>query len=125
MAVIHNQVFLSTDQSLSDCPPINVGPSGILWFQCLIDNGAGGAPSDLPLGVWEFYFADSSTGRFSIVTDSEIVAELAKIAPTGNNAKVDAWVRFSGLPRGFAKLLYNQTSGGNGNSRATVVVIGG
>lgn len=124
MAVIHNAIALGADQALSDCPAINVGPSGILWFQCLIDNGIGGAPTDAPIGVWELYFADSVGGRFSIVTDSEIVAELAKVSAAGN-AVVDGWVRFSGLPRGLAKLLYNKTSGGGGDSKATVVAVTG
>jgi hypothetical protein len=124
MATIHSAIALNADQVVADCAPINIGPNGVLWLQCLIDNGAGGNPSDSPIGVWELYFADSPTGRFSIVTAAEIVTELAKIAAVGNTA-VDAWVKFKGLPRGYAKIRYNQTSGGSGSSRATVVAITG
>ena len=83
---------------------------GELNVQCLIDNGAGLAPTDTPVGVWQLW-TDYGGGVFTRQTSTAIDAELAKIAPNGNNL-VNAAATFPPVPGTNAVLVYVRTSGG-------------
>mgnify|MGYP003290703857 CR=1 FL=1 len=83
--------------------------------------GAGGAPTDTPLGTIELY-ASARGQRFTLLSSSALSSELAKLAPAGN-AIVDGWAIVTGVPGTAIKLRYKRTSGGGGNSRLTLDVV--
>lgn len=113
---------LGASATLSTLPTIEVRYSGYLSIQCTIDNGAGAAPSDAPVGVWELYSSADGTSFTRVgASDSGLAAELAKVAPNGNNL-VDAFAVLDALPGRFIKVRYNRTSGGGGNSRVRMLV---
>jgi hypothetical protein len=118
---LYTRIALAADSDISLAKEIVIGETGHVAFQVLIDNGAGAAPSDTPAGVWELWCnALGSAGRFTQYVDPIILAPaLARIAPNGNQL-VDQWAVISGVPGAHCKLRYNNTSGGAGNSRATV-----
>ena len=119
-----NNATIAADMVVANLQAVSVRYGGHVSIQCRIDNGAGAAPSDTPAGVWELWCSSDGV-TFTQYTNSAIVTELAKIAPNGNNL-VEAWAVFEpgntpgGIPGTSFKLRYNATSGGAGNSRATV-----
>lgn len=115
------QLTLADDSDLTAALDILVGEAGYVALQCLIDNGAGAPPTDAPIGVWELHCSAGPGIRFTPVTGSIVTAELAKIAPAGSTL-VDAWAILIGVPGSRCKLRYKRTSGGAGNSRATLDV---
>jgi hypothetical protein len=106
------------EPNLTGLASVSVKYSGYVSIQCTIDNGAGGAPSDTPLGSWELYTSADGTNYTKV---SEADVELAKIAPNGNN-KVDAVACFNGVPGSDFKVRYNRTSGGAGDSRVRMQI---
>jgi hypothetical protein len=108
---------LAADTTLAATRSV-VMQDGHLSIHVSIDNGAGIAPTDTPVGVWELYTSGDGI-NFYRLTNAAIVAELALIAPNGNNL-VNAWAVFSNVPGTAAKLLYNQTSGGGTSAVATI-----
>lgn len=111
---------LGADQDLSLIEPIEIGEAGYLGIQAQIDNGAGGAPSDAPVGTWELWVA--SDGRtYGQLATQLATAQLANIASNGNNV-VRSFAVFRGVPGTHAKIRYKRTSGGGGNSRAMLIV---
>lgn len=117
-AAYYFQASMSSDGVLANLTPLSIRYGGYASIQVLIDNGAGGAPTDNPVGVWELY-SSTDGSRFAPVTGTAVTSELAKIAPNGNNV-VNTFAIFDKFPGRFLKLRYNQTSGGTGNSRMTV-----
>jgi hypothetical protein len=115
------QQLLAADSDLTLALDVAVGEAGYVALQVLIDNGAGAAPSDAPIGVWELHCSAGPGVRFTPVTGTVVTAELAKIAATGS-ALVDAWAILIGVPGSRCKFKYKRTSGGAGNSRATIDV---
>jgi hypothetical protein len=115
-----DNVALAASTVLADTSEIAIGAEGYVAIQVLIDNGAGGAPTDTPVGVWELH-ASGDGKRFTPVAYANLTTELARIAPNGNNL-VDAWAIITGLPGCAIKLRYLRTSGGGTNARATVHV---
>lgn len=88
---------------------------GEISIQCVVDNGAGAAPTDTPIGVWELYSSGTGT-EYSPVELPQLTAALATIAPSGN-VKISRWVTLRGVPGKFAKMRYKATSGGASSSR--------
>lgn len=113
-----NAAALASDGVVASLGTVSVNYAGHVSIQCRIDNGAGAAPTDTPVGVWELWVSNNGNDYIQF-TNALVVAELAKIAPNGNNL-VEAWAVFDGMPGTSFKLRYNATSGGAGNSRATV-----
>lgn len=109
---------LASDAVLADIEAISIRFGGYVSIQCKIDDGSGGAPSDTPVGAWELY---SSVDGINYSKVSAADAELAKIAPNGNNV-VEAFALLSGVPGTSIKIAYNRTSGGAGNSRVRMQV---
>lgn len=115
----HNEINLGADVTEAAITElVELKYQGFLSAQCIIDNGAGAAPSDTPIGVWRLYGSvDGET--FTEIVSSDITTELALIAPNGNNV-VGAWAVFTNVPGRYVKLAYDRTSGGGGNSSCTV-----
>lgn len=113
-------ITLAADSSLDATPEITVGPQGFVAFQVLVDNGAGAAPSDTPIGTWLLH-ASAGTRFTPIANIPDLTTMLARVAPAGNTL-IDAWVILLDVPGSRAKLQYKFGSGGAGNSRATVDV---
>lgn len=101
--------------------------SGTIEIGVTIDNGAGGAPTDTPASkVWTLYTKPYGEGDYRQVgaSDALLAAELALIAPNGNNV-VNAKAIISGLVPGTqGKLLLSAGTGGDGDSRLTMDVAG-
>jgi hypothetical protein len=91
---------------------------GFLSVQCIIDNGSGGAPTDTPLGTWRLYSSVDGV-TFTELTSVAVTTELALIAPNGNNV-VGAWAVFTHVPGRYVKIAYSRTSGGGGDTSATL-----
>lgn len=123
-----NTVYISgTNNMGANITPtgsFNVSYGGHVSFQVTIDNGAGGNPSDTPVGSWKIY-ATSDGVNFTEVKDAsgdtEIADELAKIAPNGNTA-VSAYAIFDNFPGTAGKIAYVRSSGGGTDASARVCV---
>jgi hypothetical protein len=108
---------LGASQAESAVQAVALAEDGRLDIQVVIDNGAGAAPTDTPVGTWKlFSSADGST--YSHVLDAD--ETLAKIAPSGN-VLVSRWVMLEDVPGTSCKLVYTRTSGGAA-SRARVTL---
>lgn len=115
--VLGSDVFLADPQARLDAAQaFDIGTDGYLSLRCLIDNGAGGPPSDAPVGFWELYASDDGLG-YSKVTLAD--NDLLRIRPTGN-VKVEAFTIVEGVPGSKIKVLYNRSSGGGVDSRVTL-----
>jgi hypothetical protein len=115
---VFDLLSLAASSTVASTPEISIGPEGYVALQVFIDNGAGAAPSDTPVGVFELHCSGDGT-RYTPRTNAAIVAELALVAPNGNNV-VDAWAVIPGVPGTTVKLRYVRTSGGGTDARATV-----
>lgn len=87
---------------------------GFLSVQVVIDNGAGAAPSDTPVGLWTLW-ASTDGVDFSQLDAAAVTTELAVIAPNGNNVVSECAV-FQNCPGRYVKVAYARTSGGGGNT---------
>lgn len=120
-----NRASLATDsdtEALANTPWIEVFEGGELSISCVIDNGAGAAPTDTPIGVWELYCAPTSaTEGFVPVVVEQLTAALGRIAPNGN-VRIRGWVILRGVPGKFAKVRYKALSGGASSTRCTLTV---
>jgi hypothetical protein len=101
--------------TLASAKGITIRPLGELAIQCQIDSGVGtaptgSAPSDTPVGTFQLWAA-AGTADFTRLTSTAIDAELAKLAPNGNNL-VNAIAIFKGVPGHSAKIIYVYGSGG-------------
>ena len=114
----YSSVLLAADGTVADIASFPIRQGGEVSIYCAIDNGAGIAPTDTPVGVWELWVSANGTDFYQI-TSAAIVAELALIAPNGNNL-VSAWAVFANVPGYLAKIRYNATSGGATSARATL-----
>lgn len=115
----YDRIQLNADTVVASLQPFPIRYAGVVTMQVQIDNGAGGAPSDSPFGVWEIYAAclpGTTPGRW---ISAEADAQLALIAPQGNTL-VQSFARFTAFPGTLAWVRYRRTSGGAGNSRATL-----
>jgi hypothetical protein len=114
---------LASDSDTTDLiatPAAELQRGGECSVQCIIDNGAGGAPTDTPIGTWECYA--SATGEaYSPVTTPLLTTALATIAPNGN-VKISAWIILRGVPGKFVKFRYKKGTGGAGSSRVSLSV---
>lgn len=92
--------------------PYQVGADFRWTLGINIDNGAGAAPSDAPVGTWQLqiYLGGSQWFR---VFDAD--AQLAMLAPSGN-AVVNGAITFRGVPGKQHRLAYVRTSGGGSSS---------
>lgn len=115
-AYFGNGIALGADSDLDAVAAIEVDREDrYLAVQVIIDNGAGGAPTDLPIGVLELHCTGNGKD-YSPVTGTLITAELAKVASNGN-VLVSGWAILEGVP-GTAKLKYKRSSGGTIGSGA-------
>jgi hypothetical protein len=124
MSRVHKAYFtnlsLAADSDLTLAQEISVGERGYIGLQIRIHNGAGAAPSDTPIGVWELHCnAIGPGGRFTQVVRTILTTELAYGAAVGNTL-VDAWCIVAAVPGALAKLKYKRTSGGASSARADV-----
>lgn len=113
-----DKLALGADSNLATTREITVGPLGYVALQVLIDNGAGGAPTDAPQGAFELLCSGDGE-RYTKIDYTELTDELARVAPNGN-AVVDAWAIIEDVPGSVAKLRYKRTSGGGTDARATI-----
>lgn len=114
---------LASDSDTADLiatPAAELQRGGECSLQCIIDNGAGGVPTDTPIGVWECY-ASGTGDVYSPVSTPLLTTALATIAANGN-VKVSAWVILRGVPGKFVKFRYKKASGGAGSSRTSLFV---
>lgn len=117
----YTALYINADDlgaDIDDVPDIEIKYQGHVSIQCDIDNGAGGAPSDTPAGAFELW-ASVDGETYTQVTDAD--AELANIAPNGNN-EVHAWAVLSDVPGRYIQLRYARTSGGGGDTSATLAI---
>jgi hypothetical protein len=110
--------LLAADAVVADVPVITLQKGGHLGIHVTIDNGAGSAPADSPVGVWELWLSVDGTNFYQYTT-AAIVTELALVATNLNNL-VSAWSVFANIPGAFAKVRYKRTSGGGTSARAVV-----
>ncbi|MDB4989907.1 MAG: hypothetical protein JWN04_5085 [Myxococcaceae bacterium] len=82
-----------------------------------VDDGAGGAPSDSPVGTWQLQRSLDGGVTWFRVLDAD--ADLSKAATTGNKV-ANGMVIFNGLQGENWRLAYVRASGGGGNSRCTI-----
>lgn len=115
--------LLSASEVLANVPFVSLYPNGELSAHVVIDNGAGGAPSDSPVGTWELWTSGDGV-NYEQQVDPAITSELAKIAAVGN-AKVTKSANFVGVPGVAAKLVYVRGSGGASSARATISTVVG
>jgi uncharacterized protein YmfQ (DUF2313 family) len=113
-----NNHAMSADFVLADVAPVEIKYSGFLSLQTIIDNGAGAAPTDTPVGVFEVWISSDGTD-YTHWDPSATTTELARIAPNGNNVVNEVAVLTS-VPGQYAKVLYNQTSGGGTDAKVTM-----
>jgi hypothetical protein len=109
VTTIYSSVSLASDGTVAD---ITAAPirDGRLSIHAVIHNGAGIAPTDSPVGVWELWVSSDNV-TFYQLTSAAIVSALAPIAAVGDTL-VSEWVIFENTPGKYLKLRYNQTSGG-------------
>lgn len=117
-----NNHVLNADMVVADLAAVELKYGGYLSIQCRIDNGAGGAPTDTVVGIWELWV--SSDGEtFTQWDPAAVTTELGRIAGTGNNL-IEEVASFPigtlAVPGQYVKVRWNLTSGGAGNSRATM-----
>lgn len=115
-----DRMVLSADDVVANLTGLPIRYQGYVSIQVFIDNGAGIAPTDSPVGVWELYVSTDGI-KYTRLTNSLVDTELAKIAATGNNL-IDTFAMFTGVPGTWLKLRYNQTSGGATSARADVYI---
>jgi len=110
----HNDITLSATILPADLTGlVELKYNGFLSAQVVI-----GANTSTPVGVWKLY-ASSNGVDFSEVVNATVTAQLALIAPNGNNA-VSAFAVFTDLPGQYVKLAYTRTSGGGGDCLCSV-----
>lgn len=115
----YTENYVNGDDLGADITPsatIEIKYQGHLSIQCIIDDGAGGAPSDTPAGAWELWCSVDGT-TYTKVDDAD--AELANIAPNGNNV-VSEWAAITDVPGRYAQVRYVRSSGGGGDTSATL-----
>lgn len=115
---LSRNITLDADETLANVPAIPLQVGGELGVHVYITNGAGIAPTDSPVGVWEIYLSCDGQNYYRYASTA-ITAELANCAATGNNL-INAWSVFSQLPGTSAKVIYNATSGGLTSATAFV-----
>ena len=76
----------------------------------LITNGAGAAPTSAPVGVWLCYFSFDDVEYFPL-DDSDVTAQLTKIAAVGNMLVRRAAVIYN-VPGRYLRAVYDAGSGG-------------
>ncbi len=106
----YRAVSLAATTTLAGTTAVELRENGHLSINASIYSGAGIAPVDTPVGVWQLWFSGDGT-NYDLLSTAATVAELALIAPNGNNL-VDAWAVFSNAPGKFVKVLYIRSSGG-------------
>jgi hypothetical protein len=130
--VLSSANVLGSTQALSGVVPVEIRGDGLFSFHIQIDNGAGGASTDSPVGAWEIWTSadgvlyENSTG---VTIDPDISASgdyaysFNLRFPVSSHLS-SAWTfKPNALPGRFFKFRYVRTSGGGGDSRATVTVV--
>lgn len=115
----HTANYINANNLGADITPtasVEIKYQGHLSVQCIIDDGAAGAPSDTPAGDWELWCSIDGTTFVKVDTAD---TELANIAPNGNNI-VNAWAVLTDVPGRYAQLRYNRDTGGGGDSSASI-----
>jgi uncharacterized protein YmfQ (DUF2313 family) len=115
-----DRAVMSASTAITTSSPIDLRYEGFVSIHGIIDDGAGGVPTDAPTGSFELW-CSSDGAAFTLYQSSLVVTEMAKLAAVGN-ALVSAFAIFTGMPGQFLKIRYNRASGGTGNSRMTVKV---
>lgn len=110
------------NQLIDSIDAFEVGASGLVSIQCVIDNGSTGQdPSDNPQGSWRLYGAGDTQAPFARIVAAESGEfSLADIAPIGNTF-VNAIASFECFPGVRGKIQYVYGSGG-ANTRCTLYV---
>jgi len=111
---------LAADETVANLPAVALQIGGHLDIHVSIDNGAGIAPTDTPVGVWELWCSSNGVD-FYLYNPAAVISELALIAPNGNNL-VDAWAVFANVPGTAVKVRYNASSGGATSARAILQI---
>lgn len=115
----------ATPITLENAREFNVR-SGSIEVGVTVDDGAGGDPSDSPESKeWTLWTKpDDGVSSYRQVGsgDALVEAELAKIAPNGNNVVTGKAVIHGLIPGTKAKLLLSAGTGGDGDSRLTMDV---
>jgi hypothetical protein len=108
---------LGASQVESAVQSVTLGPESRLDILVTIDNGAGIAPTDSPIGTFKLFAGDGSDYAHVIDADET----LAKVAPAGNTF-ISRWISFDDVPGSSIKLVYTRTSGGAA-SRARIKLV--
>jgi uncharacterized protein YmfQ (DUF2313 family) len=115
-----NAHVMSPDFVLADVAPIEIKYAGVLSLQTIIHNVSGltNAPTDSVAGTWEVWISsDGST--YTKWDRANVTTELAIIAAAGNNVVNEVAV-LTDVPGRYAKILFNNSGGGAGDSRVTM-----
>lgn len=99
---------------------VSVRARGFVSIHVRVDNGAGGAPTDAPIGSWILY-ASADGSKFAPLSNAVVTSQMLRLAPVGNSF-VQGFAVFDGFPGVALKIGYDRVSGGGGDSRATVTV---
>lgn len=116
-SVMHS-FLLAASSTLDDVTSLPI-TDGHLSIHAVIDDGAGGSPTDEPVGTWELWFTSDGGETFYLLERAGVTLELAEIAPD-ENTLVSEWAIFSNVPGSAVKLRYNRGSGGGDSARAVV-----
>jgi hypothetical protein len=114
---------LGSDTELSECAAVPLLRTDVrdvaVNIGVRIDNGAGGEPTDAPVGSWELWL--SHDGNVYARTDMSVLdAALLEVTPNGSG--VDGTLNLRNVPGAWLKVRYRHKSGGDGDSRMDVVV---
>lgn len=130
-AILARANVLGATQNLTDVVPVPLRGDGSFSIHVLIDNGSGAASTDSPAGTWEIWtsadgvnYVDSS-GLNADPNDSafgQYSGAISTRLPVSAHAFVAYPFKAGGLPGTSIKLRYVRTSGGGGDSRATVTI---
>ena len=108
ITTIYTDVSLAVDGTLADFKAAEIR-DGRVSIHVVVHNGAGIAPTDAPVGVWELWTSVDNVTYYQL-TSAAIVSALAPLAAIGNTL-VSEWVVFENMAGKYLKVRYNQTSG--------------
>jgi hypothetical protein len=123
--IVWTKLPLGQSSDLLDTPGVVIGPGGHLDIEIDIDNGAGAAFADAPVGTWQLWTGTGTDGtletstRYKQFTTTALTAALALLSPTGNNAVISSSLSLRGVPGRFAKLRYARSTGGSATVTGT------
>lgn len=122
--IVLQNLPLGQSSALTDCTAVVIGPGGHLDIDVDIDNGAGGAPADAPVGTWQLWTCSGAEGtaetatRYKVVGIAALTTAMIALNAVGNSV-VAQTLSLRGVPGRFAKLRYVRSTGGSATATGT------